>query len=169
MTQHRPRLGLLARISRSESSHLTALAMTPTLHCQAAPGCPANACGTQAADCRGVRRMRRRGRKPTNANGPALAAPVYAGRRWVTSSLRGRQRQTYWVTRTWPARGPFGLDSTLNVTLSPPRRESKLSTPSRWKKYSEPSDPAMNPKPRSDTSFLMVPFCIALISLLLEL
>src|SRR5437867_8788996 len=87
----------------------------------------------------------------------------------VTSLPRSRQRRTYRVTRTWPARGPFGLDSTLNVTLSPPRSESKFSTPSRWKKYSEPSDPAMKPKPRSDTSFLMVPSAIEAISLLLEL
>src|SRR5437867_12865722 len=87
----------------------------------------------------------------------------------VTSLPRSRQRRTYRVTRTWPARGPFGLDSTLNVTLSPPSRESKSSTPSRWKKYSEPSDPAMKPKPRSDTIFLMVPSAIEAISLLLEL
>src|SRR5207237_7928389 len=86
----------------------------------------------------------------------------------VASSLRG-PRKGYWLTRTWLARGPFGLDSTLNVTLSPPRRESKLSTPSRWKKYSSPSEPAMKPKPRSDTIFLMVPFAIEAISMLLEL
>src|SRR5262245_56730016 len=31
------------------------------------------------------------------------------------------------------------------------------SSPERWKKYSTPSSAAMNPKPRSATSFLMVP------------
>src|SRR5262245_45063548 len=74
-----------------------------------------------------------------------------------------RRRTTYLVTRTWLARGPFALDSTLNVTLSPPRRESKLSTLSRWKRYSLPSDAEMKPKPRSETIFLMVPFATGLL------
>src|SRR5262249_17391668 len=46
------------------------------------------------------------------------------------------------------------------MTLSPPMSESKLtdaSIPLRWKKYSLPSAASINPKPRSDTTFLMVP------------
>src|SRR4029079_4999492 len=42
----------------------------------------------------------------------------------------------------------------------PPTSRSKSSEPSRpprWKKYSFASSPAMKPKPRSDTTFLMVP------------
>ena len=58
---------------------------------------------------------------------------------------------------TFEARGPLGLASTSKVTFSPPFRLSKFSTPSRWKKYSFPSSAAMNQKPRSETSFLMVP------------
>src|SRR5262249_36722089 len=46
------------------------------------------------------------------------------------------------------------------VTFSPPMSESKLtdaSMPLRWKKCSLPSAASINPKPRSDTTFLMVP------------
>src|SRR5450756_2146783 len=67
----------------------------------------------------------------------------------------------YGLSLTSLARGPFGLASTSNVTFSPPLSESKLSTASRWKKYSFPSSAAMKPKPRSETSFLMVPLVIA--------
>src|SRR5215471_5184709 len=58
------------------------------------------------------------------------------------------------------ARGPFWLGSISKLTRSPPARESKFtleSRPVRWKKYSFPSSAAMKPKPRSETSFLMVP------------
>src|SRR5213593_4763570 len=58
------------------------------------------------------------------------------------------------------ARGPFWLGSISKLTRSPPASESKLtleSRPVRWKKYSFPSSAAMNPNPRSETSFLMVP------------
>src|SRR5438105_14267662 len=58
------------------------------------------------------------------------------------------------------ARGPFWLGSISKLTRSPPARESKFtleSRPVRWKKYSRPSSAAMKPKPRSDTSFLIVP------------
>src|ERR1700694_460934 len=58
------------------------------------------------------------------------------------------------------ARGPFWLGSISKLTRSPPASESKLtleSSPVRWKKYSRPSSAAMNPKPRSETSFLLVP------------
>jgi len=41
-----------------------------------------------------------------------------------------------------------------------PRRLSKFSMLLRWKKYSFPSSPVMNPNPRSGTSFLIVPFGI---------
>src|SRR5581483_1193585 len=62
------------------------------------------------------------------------------------------------------ARGPFWLGSISNDTCSPPASESKLtleSSPVRWKKYSRPSSAAMNPNPRSETSFLMVPVGIS--------
>src|SRR2546425_13343579 len=60
--------------------------------------------------------------------------------------------------RTLLARGPFGLDSISNETFSPPWRPSKSpSVPLRWKKYSCPSSALINPKPRSGTSFLMLP------------
>src|SRR5476651_269164 len=62
------------------------------------------------------------------------------------------------------ARGPLGLVSISNETRSPPTRRSNSSgdwTPPRWKKYSFPSSAAMKPKPRSETSFLMVPLVIA--------
>ena len=58
------------------------------------------------------------------------------------------------------ARGPLGLASISNVTCSPPTRRSKSSEesrPPRWKKYSFSSSAAMKPKPRSATTFLMVP------------
>src|SRR5439155_18154863 len=58
------------------------------------------------------------------------------------------------------ARGPFWLGSISKLTRSPPASESKLtleSSPVRWKKYSLPSSAAMNPNPRSETSFLIVP------------
>src|ERR1700730_3416932 len=58
------------------------------------------------------------------------------------------------------ARGPFWLGSISKLTRSPPASESKFtlgSSPVRWKKYSRPSSAAMNPKPRSETSFLIVP------------
>src|SRR6185312_9020769 len=61
-------------------------------------------------------------------------------------------------------RGPFWLGSISKLTRSPPARESKFtleSSPVRWKKYSRPSSAAMNPNPRSDTSFLMVPVGIS--------
>src|SRR5712691_7534529 len=64
------------------------------------------------------------------------------------------------AARTLVARGPLGLASTSNSTRSPPMRRSKLSeesSPSRWKKYSFASSAAMKPKPRSETTFLMVP------------
>src|SRR3977135_4186219 len=47
------------------------------------------------------------------------------------------------------------------LTVSPPRRLSKLSEVSKplwWKKYSLPSSAAMNPNPRSETIFFTVPF-----------
>src|SRR6202162_411629 len=62
------------------------------------------------------------------------------------------------------ARGPFWLGSISKLTRSPPASESKFtleSRPVRWKKYSRPSSAAMNPKPRSETSFLMVPVGIS--------
>src|SRR5579864_9495460 len=58
------------------------------------------------------------------------------------------------------ARGPFWLGSISKLTRSPPDSESKLtleSRPVRWKKYSLPSSAAMNPNPRSETNFLIVP------------
>src|SRR5256885_6432861 len=65
--------------------------------------------------------------------------------------------------RTLLARGPLGLDSISNETFSPPWRPSKSpSVPLRWKKYSCPSSALMNPKPRSETSFLMVPVGISI-------
>src|SRR5262249_30878752 len=51
-----------------------------------------------------------------------------------------------------------------NWTFSPPVRRSKSSdgvSPLRWKKYSFPSSAAMKPKPRSETTFLMVPVVMA--------
>src|SRR5215831_8566315 len=68
-----------------------------------------------------------------------------------------------YAIRTRFARGPFGLCSTSNVTRSPPVSESKfsdVSMPERWKKYSFPSSAAMKPNPRSDTTFLIVPWDI---------
>src|SRR5262249_41161067 len=68
-----------------------------------------------------------------------------------------------YAIRTRLARGPFGLCSTSNVTRSPPVSESKfsdVSMPVRWKKYSFPSSAAMTPNPRSDTTFLIVPWDI---------
>src|SRR5438105_15237956 len=62
------------------------------------------------------------------------------------------------------ARGPFWLGSISKLTRSPPASESKFtleSRPLRWKKYSLPSSAAMKPNPRSITSFLIVPFCMA--------
>src|SRR5712692_4854737 len=62
------------------------------------------------------------------------------------------------------ARGPFWLGSISKLTRSPPARESKFtleSRPVRWKKYSFPSSAAMNPNPRSDTNFLIVPVGIS--------
>src|SRR2546428_3208455 len=65
--------------------------------------------------------------------------------------------------RTLLARGPFGLDSISNETFSPPWRPSKSpSVPLRWKKYSCPSSALINPRPRSETSFLMVPVGISI-------
>src|SRR5438034_1803476 len=65
--------------------------------------------------------------------------------------------------RTLLARGPLGLDSISNWTFSPPWRPSKSpSVPLRWKKYSCPSSALINPKPRSETSFLMVPVGISI-------
>src|ERR1700704_4683829 len=64
------------------------------------------------------------------------------------------------------ARGPFWLGSISKLTRSPPASESKFtleSSPVRWKKYSRPSSAAMNPKPRSETSFFMVPVGISLL------
>src|ERR1035437_9709399 len=58
------------------------------------------------------------------------------------------------------ARGPLGLVSISNETRSPPTRRSNSSgdwTPPRWKKYSFPSSAAIKPKPRSATTFLIVP------------
>src|SRR6478752_4928057 len=57
-----------------------------------------------------------------------------------------------------------------NWTFSPPMRRSKSRDdvrPSRWKKYSFPSSAAMKPKPRSETTFLMVPV-VTMTSTLLE-
>src|SRR4029079_2831904 len=57
-----------------------------------------------------------------------------------------------------------------NWTFSPPLRRSKSRddvSPLRWKKYSFPSSAAMKPKPRSDTTFLMVPV-VTVTSTLLE-
>ena len=74
--------------------------------------------------------------------------------RSVQSDLEGQ------AARTCPARGPLGLVSISNVTRSPPFRRSKSSEESsefRWKKYSFVSSAAMKPKPRSATTFLMVP------------
>src|SRR5438132_9069235 len=65
------------------------------------------------------------------------------------------------------ARGPFWLGSISKLTRSPPASESKLtleSRPVRWKKYSFPSSAAMKPKPRSETSFLIVPIGIEISS-----
>src|SRR5437667_12814906 len=65
--------------------------------------------------------------------------------------------------RTLLARGPLGLDSISNWTFSPPWRPSKSpSVPLRWKKYSCPSSALINPKPRSETRFLMVPVGISI-------
>src|SRR5450756_933944 len=67
------------------------------------------------------------------------------------------------------ARGPFWLGSISKLTRSPPASESKLtaeSRPVRWKKYSRPSSAAMNPNPRSETNFLMVPVGISLLPFL---
>src|SRR5207247_29575 len=64
------------------------------------------------------------------------------------------------AARTLIARGPLGLVSIWNSTFSPPMRRSKSiegSTPLRWKKYSFASSALMKPKPRSATTFLMVP------------
>src|SRR5215470_13555786 len=46
------------------------------------------------------------------------------------------------------------------MTFALPMSESKLtdaSIPLRWKKYSLPSAASINPKPRSDTTFLIMP------------
>src|SRR5438093_12762039 len=65
--------------------------------------------------------------------------------------------------RTVLAGGPLGRDSISNETFSPPWRPSKSpSVPLRWKKYSCPSSALINPKPRSETSFLMVPVGISI-------
>src|SRR4029078_3081373 len=51
-----------------------------------------------------------------------------------------------------------------NWTFSPPMRRSKSRDavrPSRWKKHSFPSSAAMKPKPRSETTFLIVPVVTA--------
>src|SRR5579872_2426742 len=83
----------------------------------------------------------------------------------VKKESRPRQRPARKETPSYAslmrlARGPFWLGSISKLTRSPPASESKLtleSSPVRWKKYSFPSSAAMNPKPRSWTSFLMVP------------
>ena len=68
-----------------------------------------------------------------------------------------------YARRTSLARGPLGLASTSKVTFSPPCSRSKSpSIPLRWKKNSLPSSAAINPKPRSATSFLMVPVGISI-------
>src|SRR5205823_13966423 len=65
--------------------------------------------------------------------------------------------------RTVFARGPLGLVSISKETFSPPCSLSKLpSVALRWKKYSFPSSAAIKPKPRSETSFLMVPAGISI-------
>src|SRR5438046_10088896 len=65
--------------------------------------------------------------------------------------------------RTVFARGPLGLVSISKETFSPPCSLSKLpSVELRWKKYSFPSSAAIKPKPRSETSFLMVPAGISI-------
>src|SRR4029077_18342577 len=73
-----------------------------------------------------------------------------------------RERQNASLIRQ--AGGPFWLGSISKLTRSPPASESKFaleSSPVRWKKYSRPSSAAMNPNPRSETSFLMVPVGIS--------
>src|SRR5487761_1420094 len=68
------------------------------------------------------------------------------------------------AARTCRARGPLSLVSTEKLTRSPTARLSKLSEgsrPLRWKKYSTPSSAVMNPKPRSDTTFLTLPVMLA--------
>src|SRR5947209_8995303 len=72
----------------------------------------------------------------------------------------GRKAQLSYASLMRFARGPFWLGSISKLTRSPPASESKFtleSSPVRWKKYSRPSSAAMNPNPRSDTSFLIVP------------
>src|ERR1700687_3115594 len=71
-----------------------------------------------------------------------------------------RQREFSYASLIRFARGPFWLGSISKVTRSPPASESKFtaeSSPVRWKKYSLPSSAAINPNPRSETNFLMVP------------
>src|ERR1035437_8009514 len=75
----------------------------------------------------------------------------------------GPQLPLDYAADTCTARGPLGLVSTSNETRSPPARRSKsrgATRPPRWKKYSLPSSAAMNPKPRSATTFLIVPVAI---------
>ena len=104
------------------------------------------------------------------------AATMPGWRRDRPPDRRGRRRRAgrvdRWVRQawirprsTWVARGPLGLCSTSNATFSPPLRLSKSRgawRPPRWKKYSFPSSAVMKPKPRSATTFLMVPLVMSL-------
>src|ERR1700682_6085 len=76
-----------------------------------------------------------------------------------------RQREFSYASLIRFARGPFWLGSISKGTRSPPASESKFtaeSSPVRWKKYSLPSSAAINPNPRSETNFFMVPVGISL-------
>ena len=62
--------------------------------------------------------------------------------------------------RMFPARGPFCDGSSSKMTRCPSFNWSKLPafTELRWKNHSCPPSSRMNPKPRSRTSRLIVPF-----------
>lgn len=66
------------------------------------------------------------------------------------------------ISRTSPARGPFGDSSTENSTRWPSRSNSKTAprTELRWKKCSRPFSSRMNPNPLSISKRAIVPVCI---------
>lgn len=87
--------------------------------------------------------------------------PISGGQRQQTCLRYG-----YSCGRTMDARDPLGPDSDSNSTDCPTNNDSNgvSFTAETWKKRSFPLlSPAMNPKPRSATNFLIVPCCIAAI------
>ena len=124
--------------------------------------------GRWQGSSRSVRAARARGTGGCRARGPSVEGP---GPGWAIAA-RGPSngvrsgppggRAARAARRSAPvrARAPLGLCSISNVTRSPPTRRSKSSEesrPPRWKKYSFASSAVMKPKPRSATTFLMVP------------